>query len=81
MPQLPQRQRGISRHPKLQATIADKTTGFCNTITPTADISGPGRLVHRQRQARCATTHGEAREVKLGGFSAPTQDVSGASGA
>src|SRR5215207_8516264 len=33
------------------------------------------------RQLRGATTHGEVREVKLGGFSAPTQDVSGASGA
>src|SRR5262249_61581072 len=33
------------------------------------------------RQLRGSTTHGEATEVKLGGFSAPTQDVSGASGA
>ena len=28
-----------------------------------------------------ATAHGEAREVKLGGFNEPTQDVSGACGA
>jgi hypothetical protein len=27
-----------------------------------------------------ATAHGEARKVKLGGFNAPTQDVSGAPG-
>ena len=30
------------------------------------------------RQPRGATAHGEATAVKLGGFSAPTQDVSGA---
>ena len=30
--------------------------------------------------AAFATTHGEAREVKLGGFNEPTQDVSGACG-
>jgi hypothetical protein len=43
MPQLPQRQSGISRHPKPQATIADKTTGFCNTIPRATDVSGFGR--------------------------------------
>jgi hypothetical protein len=32
------------------------------------------------REPRSATAHGEAAEVKLGGFSAPTQDVSGAAG-
>src|SRR6516225_1978217 len=32
------------------------------------------------REPRSATAHGEATDVKLGGFSAPTQDVSGAAG-
>ena len=45
----------------------------------------PVAIVHRElrpsvREPRGATDHGEATEVKLGGFSAPTQDVSGAAG-
>src|SRR5262245_61108971 len=37
------------------------------------------RRAGRDGQHR-ATAHGEATEVKLGGFSAPTQDVSGVAG-
>jgi cytochrome c biogenesis protein CcdA len=55
---------------------------------PIADVEHVATLrvaiVHRelgsQRASRVATAHGELTEVKLGGLSAPTQDMSGAAG-
>ena len=49
------------------------TSPFCPLLLSTENPASA-------RQLRGAT-HGEAGEVKLGGFRAPTQDVSGASGA
>src|SRR5260370_41823742 len=62
---------------------------FCNTIyhvwtsstSPPCSLPSSTESSTSARQPRGATAHGEAREVKLGGLSAPTQDVSGASGA
>ena len=57
-------------------------------LVPLADVEHLATplvaIVHRDTRpsarAASATPHGEAAEVKLGGFSAPTQDVSGAFG-
>ncbi len=58
-------------------------------FVPIADVEHlatlPVAIVRRgarpsARELRSATAHGEATEVKLGGFTALTQDVSGAAG-
>src|SRR4029077_181476 len=66
------------------AMLAQQRLFIVRPASPSRPHPAPRHLglcsVRMMCQPRRAPTHGEAGEVKAGGFSAPTQDVSGASG-
>ena len=63
---------------------ASRSSGMCHKQTPSTSppcpLPSPTESLPSARQPHRATGHGEATEAKLGGFSSPTQDVSGAVG-